>query len=135
MPAGDRYVEVPSGRFEDFLRGKGFERTVRRGEVVYLRRHHRDSRYVVAVYTTISDGAARARPIGKDAIKVSAFMFVDPADPIRTRGIAKCQRVFRTGTVEGVLERVYMRMREAYAVCNQRIGSGGGLGSPGEHRR
>ncbi len=120
MPTGDRYVEVPAATLEAFLQAKGFTRTVRRSEVVYVMRNQRDTRYVVSVFTSIRDGATTARGLGQDAIKVSAFMFLDEAAD-RTRGIAKCQRVFRTGSVDKILERLYERMREAYRVTNVRI--------------
>jgi hypothetical protein len=123
MPAGDRSVVVPAAVLEEFLRSKGFERSVWRGEVVYAKRHEKDRRFVVSVYTTISDGSTRTRRLGEDSIKVSVFMYVDEATG-RTRGVAKQARVFRTGTVEGVLERVYERMRAAYAACNDRIKAG-----------
>ena len=119
---GSRYVEVPSEAFEAFLRDKGFTRTVRRSEVVYVRRHHRDPRYVVSIFTSIRDGASQARGLGEDAIRVSAFMWTDEAKG-QTRGIAKCKRVFRTGSVQAIFERVISRARDAYAVCNQRVKS------------
>lgn len=127
MGIGDRFVEVPAATLEAFLQAKGFERTLRRSEVVYVRKHHRDPRYIVSVFTSITNGASRARGLGQDAIRVSAFMELGEG---RTRGIAKAQRVYRTGSVDGILERLYQRMRDAYAVCNQRIN-----GAQSWHRR
>lgn len=120
MPAGDRYVEVPAEAMFEFLRSKGFflapvHRS--RREIVYERSNHIDARYKVLVYTSIAQGNARARKLGADAIRVVAIW----DDGRSTRGVAKTKRVFRTGTVEGVLARVHERMREAYAVCNRRI--------------
>jgi hypothetical protein len=120
MPAGDRSVVVPAAVLETFLQSKGFERSVWRGEVVYVKRHEKDRRFVVSVYTTISDGSTRTRRLGEDSIKVSAFMYLDEATG-RTRGVSKQTRIFRTGTVEGVLERILERARAAYAACNERI--------------
>jgi hypothetical protein len=121
MPAGDRFVEVPAELLAKFLESKGFERGVFGREVVYRRRHDKDPSFVVCVYTSISaNGATQARGLGQDAIRVTAYQELSP-DGTSTRGVAKCQRVYRTGTVQGVLERTYGRMREAYAVCNQRI--------------
>ena len=121
MPTGDRFVEVPAQLLETFLTNKGFERGVFGREVVYRRRHDRDPSYVVCVYTSISaNGATQARGLGQDAIRVTAFQELG-GDGSNTRGVAKCQRVYRTGTAQGVLERTYLRMREAYAVCSKRI--------------
>lgn len=123
MPTGDRFVHVPAERLEGFLAAKGFERGVFGREVVYRRRHERDPRFVVCVYTSIREGASSARGLGEDAIRVTAFEELEGG---RTRGIAKCQRVFRTGSVEKILERILERAREAYAVCNRRIAERGG---------
>lgn len=119
MPAGDRYVEVPTEAMVAFLRSKGFAETTRhsRREVVYERSHHVDPRYKVLVYTSIAAGRATARARGADAIRVVAIFEGGNS----TRGVAKTKRVFRTGTVDGVLARVLERMREAYVVCNQRV--------------
>jgi hypothetical protein len=114
------FVSVPAETFFAFLSGKGFVRCPdgrrSRREVVYERTNHNDGRYKVLVYTSIATGRARARACGKDAIRVVAI-FEDGKG--YSRGAAKTKRVFRTGTVEGVLERTYQRMREAYAACNR----------------
>lgn len=128
MPTGDRFVEVPAELLEKFLASKGFERGTYGREVVYRRRHDRDPSYVVVVYTSIPINGAQTRGLGEDAIRVSAFQEIG-GDGSNTRGVAKCQRVYRTGTVQGVLERTYERMREAYAVCNRRIAQRQGRGA------
>jgi len=120
MPTGDRFVEVPAELLEKFLAAKGFERGVFGREIVYRRKHDNDPSFVVCVYTSIAVNASEARGLGQDAIRVSAYQVVG-SDESNTRGVAKCQRVYRTGTVQGVLERTYERMREAYAVCNREI--------------
>lgn len=126
MPTGDRFVEVPADLLSKFLESKGFERGIHGREVVYRRRHDRDPSYVVVVYTSIPVNGGQTRGLGEDAIRVSAFQEIG-ADGSNTRGVAKCQRVYRTGTVQGVLERTYERMREAYSVCNKRIAQRGGV--------
>lgn len=118
-------VTVPAEAIITFLQSKGFvERkkytTVGRGggqgigsEIVYERPHKVDSRYKVLVYTSIRRGAANARGVGQDAIRVCAIY----EDATSARGICKLPRVHRTGTVEGVLARMLERMREAYQRC------------------
>jgi hypothetical protein len=106
------YVEVSAKALEDFLASKGFTRGVQRSEVVYDRVHHRCPHVTVRVYTSLRDGAERARACGKDAIRVVAFRRT--TDGRGDRGVAKATRVFRTGTVDGVLARLYERMRSTY---------------------
>jgi hypothetical protein len=120
---GDRFVVVPAEAMFRFLEGKGFIRTsgVSRREVVYERRHHVDPRYVVLVYTSIAAGQNTARRRGGDAIRVVAIREGDRERGETNRGVAKTKRVFRTGTVEGVLARTLERMREAYAAINERV--------------
>jgi hypothetical protein len=132
MPTGDRFVEVPRELFEKFLESKGFDRGVHGREIVYRRKHDRDPSYIVCVYTSIPVSGPVTRGLGADAIRVTAYQIIG-ADGTNTRGIAKCQRVYRTGTVEGVLKRIYERMREAYAVCNKRIAERGGPRHNGRH--
>lgn len=115
-------MEVPSGRLFSFLEEKGFSLTVKYREVVYVRAHHRDPRYKVLVYTSVRAGDAKARGCGVDAIRVCAvFEDVDMNGAPWSKGVAKLPKVLRTGTVEGVLERVLERAREAYSVINKRL--------------
>ncbi len=110
-------VTVPADTIIAFLKSKGFtERDamkVRGNEIVYERAHKVDSRYKVLIYTSVRRGATVARGIGKDAIRVCAI-FEQGSD---SRGICKLPRVHRTGTVDGVLQRVLERAREAYQKC------------------
>lgn len=126
MPVGDRFVQIPSATLFAFLESKGFvqspegKRSYR--EVVYERAHHKDARYKVLVFTSIAAGATNARKLGADAIRVVALFERAPDKDGWTYSEARKQkRVFRTGTVEGVLERMYERMREAYAKCNDAV--------------
>jgi hypothetical protein len=116
MAKGDRYVHVPADVLEAFLQSKGFVRTVRFHEVVYMRAHAGDNAYRVLVYTSIRDGAMNARGLGQDAIRVCAVKDVGGG---RTVGIAKLPRVYRTGSVEDVFARMLVRMREAYDRCSK----------------
>lgn len=119
MPAGDRYVEVPAAQMFAFLRERGFVEAPHRSrrEVVYERAHDVDPRFKVLVYTSIARGMAEARCLGGDAIRVVPLF--DNGRPGESRPVAKkLKRVFRTGTVAGVLNRTLERMREAYAILN-----------------
>jgi hypothetical protein len=112
-------VVVPAAAIFERLRACGFlERSpssVRGHEIVFERAHVEDSRFKVLVYTSVSRGASRARAIGKDAIRVVAIF----EDSDSSRGIAKLPRVHRTGTIDGVLERMVARAREAYAALSR----------------
>ncbi len=116
-------VEVPSDQLFAFLKSKGFElRPGTTREIVYAKKHERDPRYVVLVYTSVHRGSARARAKGKDAIRVCAI-FDDSARVVGMTpiGVIKLPRVHRTGSVEATLDRMLSRMRAAYAACNERI--------------
>lgn len=119
MPAGDRYVEVPAERMIAFLREKGFVPALNRSrrELVFERAHEKNPGFRVLVYTSIAQGSSRARKLGADAIRVCAIY----EDVGRSFGVAKLPRVFRTGSVDAVLERTLARMREAYKKCSERI--------------
>ncbi len=127
MPAGDRFVQVPASAIFVFLESKGFTQAPMGKqsfkEVVYERPHHKDSRYKVLVYTSVSTGNSAARQLGKDAIRVVALF--EQGGPNHVGQVyseaRKQKRIFRTGTVEGVLERMLERMREAYAKCGDAI--------------
>lgn len=124
MPAGDRFVSVPAETLFAFLESKGFVRSATRSgrEVVYERPHRTDSRYKVLVYTSVTVGSMMARSRGADAIRVVA-LFERSADAngwTYSDG-RKMTRIFRTGSVEAILERLLERMREAYTRCNDAI--------------
>lgn len=115
------YVEVPADEIEEFLREKGFVRTVVRQEVVYSRAHARNPDVKVKVYTSIRVGASSARRRGKDSIKVCTVF-----DNGRKQfGIGKFPRIHRTGSTEKVLKRTLGRMREAWARGTEWIGEQG----------
>lgn len=123
MATGDRFVNVPAEVMRAFLESKGFAEVTNRSvrEVVYERPHARDPRYKVLVYTSIAKGSTQARRLGKDAIRVVALFEPKNAQP----SARKFKRVFRTGTVEGVLERTLDVMRLAYAKCNAGVKESG----------
>ena len=113
------FVIVPADYLRAKLAGLGFMKVAGSWrEEVYERRHHRDARYCVRVYTTIPVGSANACACGRDAIRVVALVEVQPG---QHRGVYKAKRIFRTGTVEGVLERMTERLREAYGFVNETL--------------
>lgn len=107
-----RFVSVPSEKLESFLKDKGFKRTETRTEVVYVFNHKVNKNIQIKVYTSIKIGNQAARGCGKDAIRVCAVF----NNGKKSFGIAKLPRVYRTGSVDKVLDRMLERMREAYSV-------------------
>jgi len=110
-----RFVQVPATSIRERLVGAGFRLLPAAvGEEVYERTHGRDARYSIKVYSSIRRGADEARGCGKDAIRVVALL----TTPNKVYPIFKSARVYRTGSVEAVLDRMIERAREAYAACN-----------------
>lgn len=110
-----RFVEVPASAIRDKLTAAGFRLLpVARGEEIYAREHDKDNRYTIKVYSSIRQGEIRQRDA--DAIRVVALLIVPGG---KTYPIFKSARVYRTGTVEGVLDRMIERAREAYATCSE----------------
>ncbi len=106
------FVQVPAEAIRARLLAAGFRRLEQAGrEEVYGRSHDSDPRYVVKVYTSIREGSELARQRGQDAIRVVAVR--------GDRGIFKGQRVYRTGSVSAVLDRMMERAREAYGFCSE----------------
>lgn len=116
------FVEVPPARLREALEKAGFVRAtdLKYTEEVYERVHHRNPDFRVRVYTSIACGATRG--CGKDAIRVVALrnpsVLEREARRTNLTCVHKATRVHRTGTVEGVLERMLGRMREAYGQLN-----------------
>lgn len=113
--ANVRYVAVPASDIENFLQSKGFHRTTHCSEVVYIRKHSKDPRILVKVYTSIRAGEQLVRRSGADAIKVAAVY----DDGRKSFGVGRFPRILRTGSTEAVLKRMLQRMRDAYARCNE----------------
>lgn len=105
------FVSVPAQAIEDFLKSKGFSRTLCRNEVVYVRLHASCADIQIKVYTSIHVGQGSARRRGTDSIKICTVF----DNGRKSWGIGKFPRVHRTGSVEKVLERTLKRMRQAYA--------------------
>jgi hypothetical protein len=114
------FVPVPASAIRERLAGAGFTLVPSsHGEEVYERPHDKDARYTVLVYSSIQRGAGEARECGEDAIRVVA-LFLDGrySFPARKVPIFKSARVYRTGAVEGVLDRMIERAREGYKACS-----------------
>ena len=121
------FVAVPAASLRERLAAAGFALLpATHGEEVYERKHDRDARYVIRVYSSIQRGADEARDVGTDAIRVVA-LFTDNKSywPARTYPIFKATRVHRCGSVEAVLDRMIERAREAYKACNEHRNGGG----------
>jgi hypothetical protein len=102
------------------LEKAGFTRRPVKGEVTYERRHDRDERLVVVVYTSVAEDAAVGRGCGEDAIRVlSFFTWTRQGETELRRKKLFEARVFRVTSVEGVLDRMMERARDAYAACNK----------------
>ncbi len=111
-----RFVDVPAVSIRERLVAAGFGLMEgSSGEEVYLRIHDKDDRYAIKVYSSIQRGAGKARKCGADAIRVVGLF--QPENKVYP--IFKSKRVYRTGSVEAVLERMVERAREAYARCNE----------------
>lgn len=111
---GSRFVEVPAPAIRERLVGAGFRLLSTPGtEEVYGRHHHVDGRYLIKVYSSVHRD--RIAGCGADAIRVVGLLVTEK----KTYPIFKAQRVYRTGSVEKVLDRMIERAREAYAACNK----------------
>lgn len=115
--AGSRYVEVRRETLETYLQSKGFVRGEFREEVVYTRNHHINPHVHIRVYTSLSTrGHDTARGCGHDAIKVSVFYDNGQG---KSFGIGSFPHVYRTGSEEKVVARMYERMVAAYTRANE----------------
>ena len=113
------YVEVPSDRLFALLEGAGFTRGIMGREVVFSRKHAKDDRLSVVVFTSAAEGARDARGCGEDAIRVSAaFTWLHRASGETRRKILYRAKVLRVTSIEGVLQRTIDKAREAYQACN-----------------
>jgi hypothetical protein len=122
---GSRFVQIDSDLLETFLKGCGFSRIVQGREIVYVRANGHCPAVRVKVYTSIAVGEKVARECGADAIRVTAAYEGQrpirpwPGRPPSTNfAIFKGQKILRTGTPDGVIERLHERMREAYIHTN-----------------
>lgn len=91
------------------LHSCGFEEDISAaGERVFYRFVPETTKRVV-VYTTIVGNSVRQ--VGKDAIRVCG-LYRNSQE--KWLGLIKTTRVNRAGTIEGIVDRTYQRMRETY---------------------
>src|SRR4051812_13904194 len=109
------FVAVPAETLEEFLTGKGFARTIYGQEIVYVRSHDKCPQLKIKVFTSIRVGRQTARDCGRDSIKVCVAF----ESNWRSFGVGKFPPVFRVTSVESTLERMLLRMREAYKRANE----------------
>ncbi len=88
-------------------------------ERVYGRDVSPDGRVRVKVFTSVIGGENgvpfEVRKEGKDAIRVCAtYMTRDGKE----RGLVKETRINRTGNIDGIVDRMYQRMRSSYQSAN-----------------
>lgn len=121
------YVTVPADAFARALEPRGFTADQQGAEVTYFQDSQRISRLRLVVYTSLSSGASSAREAGADAVRVA---LVAVGQDGRTRGVRSFTRVNRVGTVEGVLERVRDRIKEARAYALKEIKACSRCGGP-----
>lgn len=114
------YVAVPREAITERLERAGFTRRPVKGEVTYERHHDRDARLIIVVYTSIAENGSAGRGCGEDAIRVlSFFTWTRQGETELRRKKLFEARVFRVTSVEGVLERMMERARDAYQACNK----------------
>lgn len=120
MKDGGRYVEIPRQALTGRLEEAGFTRAPVSGEITYCRAHDRDDRLVILVYTSIAEGDSKGRGCGEDAIRVVAlFRWTRKGETELRRKKLYTGRVFRVTSVEGTLDRMMERARDAYRACNE----------------
>jgi len=114
------YIEVPRERIEALLAKSGFAPGRAGNELTYSITHRVDPRLSVTVYTSVALDASDARGCGEDAIRVIAqFTWLHRAsNETRRKNLFKA-RIYRVNSVDGVLDRMLAKMREAYAACNE----------------
>lgn len=104
------FVSVPSQVLEDFLQKKGFTATTQRNEIVYIKRSKVDPNLMLKVYTSIAVGSTAVRAAGKDALRCCVVWDNGLG---RSFGVGKFNPVFRVHSVQSVLERLELRLKEA----------------------
>ncbi len=149
------YVAVPREAIEEALKTAGFKAGSVGNEVVYSRQLINEPKklckpaLVVKVYTTLPVEGEVVRACGEDAIRVCAIWNricsktqspclwdadnkcidcgrkQEKVSYLESVAVYKDKRVYRTGTVEGVISRMKDRMRDAWEfaantpVCNK----------------
>jgi len=119
------FTPVSRTDLETFLAEKGFAPITVGSELVYQFRHLKRPELVVKVWTTLPARGGDVRDSGQDAMRVTLAWEGDTAwspwrkEPKRSFGIFSAKRIFRVGGTKKILDRLYERMREAYARGNE----------------
>lgn len=103
------YVSVPTENLDNLLLARGFTPATVGSERIYTRTSKTNPALRIVVYSSVRQGEEKARKVGKDAIRVVLL----GKTPHREWCLAKTTRINRTGTIEGVLDRVWDRIKEA----------------------
>jgi hypothetical protein len=119
-PAVNIYVQIPREALEAKLQSMGFTRDDVRGEVTYSRPHHLNRNLRVVVYTSCGEFSQQARDKDADAIRIVGLLTWRRRDEEvdRRKAVFKA-KILRVNSVEGVLQRVHEKAREAYAALNE----------------
>lgn len=112
-----RFVNVPANAITDLLDSKGFNKDVSGKEIVYYMRHRKNPKLILKIYTSLPVDAKKARGCGRDAIRCIGVF----EGKQKTYGIYKGPRTYRTGTVEGVLDRMLTNARNAYGFLTTKV--------------
>lgn len=112
-----RFVNVPAEAITNLLDEKGFVKDVSGREIVYYMRHKKNPKLILKIYTSLPVDAKKARACGKDAIRCVGIF----EGSKQTYGLYKGPRTYRTGTVEGVLDRMLKNARDAYGFLTTKV--------------
>ena len=104
------FIAVPAADLEAFLQKRKFVRGKQGNEVIYTRHSSVDPNLFIKVFTSIRDGQTAVRAAGRDALRI-CVVWDNGAG--RSFGVGKFDPVFRVHSVESVLKRLDIRMREA----------------------
>ncbi len=116
----NRYIEISRAALTTSLASHGFTPTNTNGEVTYERRHERDQRLVITVYTSVANSGVQARACGDDAIRALAhFVWTPRGETAPRRKTLYRAKILRVNSVEGTLERMLEAAREGWKACNQ----------------
>lgn len=109
---GSRYIQVPSEAIHSWAKSKNMVQTTEGNEIVYVAR---SGQRVIKFYTSIRVGNTVVRDCGKDAIRfvLRAYAGVDFNTKKKLAfTIGDEPRVYRTGTIDGVLSRIEERYQD-----------------------
>jgi hypothetical protein len=107
-------VEVPAAELDKVLTAMEFTAGKQGNEVVYTRQSKTNPVLTIAVYSSVTDGAMKAREWGQDAIRVVLLGKVSGGEE---RCLRKT-RIHRTGSVETVLDHVRYRITKTEETAN-----------------